>query len=254
MREALLAFSDPALVERWQETVRVPLPPLIHLPYPTYDPFLKAGRSAELAELDPVLIKHAEAQNALRGAMEDAERKARTALEHDFRNRIASGEVVLEGLQFAPSLATARSAIPSVWAQLLIFQLKNNIWILNQKIKFMEVTAHRVVPPVSTEVSASAPVITAIGSPTVPALRPRGRASYKPLIEAALKAHWEEVQRRADNWPGQQPVWSELARLLHKRLSKEHRNSGRQIPHEQTIRTRLPDIYARLLSEKPVRK
>jgi hypothetical protein len=69
-----------------------------------------------------------------------------------------------------------------------------------------------------------------------------------------LRAIWDEVQGRAAKRQEQRPNWSELARILHRRLVKEHRNDGAKIPQLQTIRKRLPDIYSRLLSENPVRK
>jgi hypothetical protein len=196
LREALLAFSDPVLAERWREAKQEALPPLIHLPYPTYDPVLKDYVPGELAKLDPAYIERAKAQNALRSALQDAERKARTVLERDFRNRVASGEVVLEGLQFAPNLAAARSTIPSVWARLLIFQLADSIWVGNQKIKFMEVTACRPVSLVSAPTASVAPVGTAVGVDTGPSPRPRGRENFSPLIKAVLRAHWAEVRQR----------------------------------------------------------
>jgi hypothetical protein len=254
LREALLAFSDPILAERWRETKQEVLPPLIHLPYPTYDPVLKEYVSEALAKLEPAYIERAKAQNARRSALQDAEQKARMALEHDFRNRVASGEVVLEGLQFAPSLATARSVIPSIWARLLIFRFADSVWVGNQKIRFMEITAFRPVPLVSTAASSAAPMSTAPEAAAASLPRPRGRMSYVPLIEAALRANWDEVCQRAANRPAQLPIWSDLARVIHKRLAKEHRKGEGSIPHEQTIRTRLPQIYARLLSEKPVLK
>jgi hypothetical protein len=254
LQEALLAFSDPVLAERWRETKQEAFPPQIHLPYPTYDPASKEYVSEELAKLDPAYIAQAEAQNARRSAMQEAERQARMAVDHDFRNRIASGEVVLEGLQFAPSLATARSKIPSIWAQLLIFHRNDSIWVGNGKTKFMQVTAIRLMQLVSTKVSSAALESSAPEAATASLRRPPGRASYVPLIEADLRANLDEIRRRAANRPGQRPVWSELAREVYKRLDRARRNGGGSIPHVQTIRTRLPRIYARLLSRKPVRK
>jgi hypothetical protein len=252
LREALFAFSDPVLAERWRETKKEALPPPIHLPYPTYDPVLKELVSAERAKLDPAYIKQAEAQNARHHALAEAERKARMAVEQDFRNRVTSGEVVLEGLQFAPSLAPALSVIPSIWGQMLIFS-RMDVISVGRKIRFMQVTAFRQVPLVSTAAGSTVSGKTAPAVATARSPRPPGRASYVPLIEADLRANWDEIRRQAANRPGQLPVWSELARAMHKRLARERRNDRRSIPHVQTIRTRLPEIYARLLSEKPVR-
>lgn len=252
--EALLAYSDPDLVKRWQQTTSETLPPPIHLPYPTYDPILKASVSDELAKLDPAYIKRAEAQNALRSALQEAERAARTAVERDFRDRVASGEVLLEGLQFTPSLAAARSVIPSVWAKLLIFMPRNSMWVGNLKTRFIDVTARRTVSLPSTVISSTAPASVASAAAAASLPRPRGRTSYEPLIEAALQANFDKVQQRAANHPEQRPTWTEAAALLHRWLGKEHRNSGRRIPHVQTIRTNLPRIYARLMSEKAAEK
>jgi hypothetical protein len=253
--EALFAFSDPVLAERWRETKKEVLPPLIHLPCPTYayDPVLKELVSAERAKLDPAYIKQAEAQNARHRALAEAEQKARMAVEQDFRNRVTSGEVVLEGLQFAPSLSPALSVIPAIWGQMLIFSLRDNIWV-GRKIKFMQVTAFRPVPLVSTAAGGAALVNAAPEAAPASLPRPRGRVSYVPLIEADLRANWDDVQRRAASRPDQLPVWSDLAREMHRQFAGKLRNGGGPIPHVQTIRTRLPRIYARLLSENPVRK
>ena len=177
------------------------------------------------------------------------------ALEPGFRQRVASGEVVLEGLQCAPSLATARSTIPTLWARLLIFDaLSNKVSTTVQNVAFMDVTAYRARQQRSAGASAAALPDDPSPPVAIPASRPRGRTSYEPLIEEALRANWDKVQQRAADHPEQRPVWTEAARLLHNWLCKEHRNKRQQIPHFDTIRTDLPKIYDRVLSEKPVRK
>ncbi|MFC7737520.1 hypothetical protein ACFQX4_17100 [Roseomonas sp. GCM10028921] len=177
------------------------------------------------------------------------------ALEPSFRDRVASGEVVLEGLQSAPTLATARSAIPSLWARLLIFDAgSNRVSTTVQNVEFIDVTAYHSVQRVNAVTIAAVLTTPWTEADAANPPRPRGRTSYNALIESDLRANLEEVRRRAAQNPGQRPNWSELARAMHKRLTKQQRSGGGQIPHVETIRTRLPDIYARLLSKKPVRK
>jgi hypothetical protein len=53
--------------------------------------------------------------------------------------------------------------------------------------------------------------------------------------------------------PNSVPVWSELARFVRKRLIKSE-GRAKPIPHEHTIRKRLPLIYAQLLDETPAQK
>jgi hypothetical protein len=260
LREAFLAFSDPVLTGGWQNAMQEVAPLPIYLPDVTYeqvfDEFvLRKQKPANRPRYDPVIVAMADARDAVIKAVSERKQKAWQAVERDFRNRIASGEVVLEGLQCAPTLATSRSVIPSLWAELLIFHpVSDQVETKIQKIEFMKVTAFRAVRQVSTVASAAALTNDLPEAVMAPSPRPRGRTSYEPLIEAVLRANWEDVQRRASSHPEQRPIWSELARAIHKRLRREQRKGEEQIPHEQTIRTRLPQIYARLLSEKPVRK
>jgi hypothetical protein len=63
---------------------------------------------------------------------------------------------------------------------------------------------------------------------------------------------WEQIQRRLEETGRKVPVWSELARTMEKRLKNAAANNGKPVPHVDTIRTRLPEIYERVLSEKIV--
>ncbi|MCI0753557.1 hypothetical protein [Teichococcus vastitatis] len=204
---------------------------------------------------DPFLAARFEKQQARYDAAVQRRQEAWQALEPGFRKRVASGEVVLEGLQCAPVLATARSVIPALWARLLIFNTAGNeISTTVQNLKFMDVTAYHTGQRIRADAGAAALPDDLSAAATIPAPRPRGRESYEPLIEAALDANWDKVQERAARHPEQRPVWSEAAKILHNWLRKEHRDDGQKIPHFDTIRTRLSQIYARRLSEKPVRK
>jgi hypothetical protein len=208
-----------------------------------------------LAELDPAFVEHAKAQNALRSAVENRQRDASTALERDFRDRIASGDVVLGGLQFAPTLATARSTIPSVWARLLSFWVPvNKVLVGVQKIRFMEVTAHRAVPPVSAAVSSATPASADTEAAADPSPRRRGRASSEPLIEADLRANWEAVQQRVAKTSNGEPNWSDIARFVRNRLMRARGPGQVKVPQLDTIRRKLPRMYAQLLGDKLGRK
>jgi hypothetical protein len=255
LREAFLAFNDPALVENWRQVMQeaVPIPP-IGPPY-SADEAWRAEMLGAPVKPDPHLAALFQVQHARFDAAIRRRQEAWQALEPSFRAQVAAGEVVLEGLQCAPLLATARSLIPALWARLLIFNTASNkISTAVQGVEFVDVTARRVMPqigvPQSAAVLAEGPLEEIPAAPP----RPRGRESYEPLIEEALRANWDEVQRRLTSREQQRPNWSELAVAMHRRLVRGNRNSGAKVPHVQTIRTRLPGIYARVLSENPVRK
>ena len=255
LRVAFLEFGVPGLAAHYREVMQevVPLPP-IGPPFSVDELWRHEGSGTPLPEHSH-LVALFEAQTARYRAAVQRREEAWQALEPGFRNLVALGEVVLEGLQCVPTLATARSTIPSLWARLLIFDAASNrITTTVQDSEFIDVVAYRATRPISavTNDPMQTSAMPEVGRSAPP--RPRGRESYEPLIEAALRANWDEVQGRAEKRQEQRPIWSELARSLHKQLVKEHRGSKGQIPHEQTIRTRLPQIYARLLSENPVRK
>lgn len=207
LREAFLAFGDPTLVEHWRQVMQevVPLPP-IGPPYSVAEAW-RAERLGASVKPDPQLAALFEAQHARFDAAVRRRQEAWKALEPDFRATVAAGEVVLEGLQCAPSLATARSVIPALWAQLLTFNVASNkVSTTVQCIEFMDVTAHRVVPPLN-----AAPSSAVLGdglaeaTSTAPS-RPRGRRSYEPQIEAELRANWNELQQGLANRKQQHPV------------------------------------------------
>jgi hypothetical protein len=78
----------------------------------------------------------------------------------------------------------------------------------------------------------------------------RGRESAEPAIEAVVRACWDEVHARA-SVGGRTPVWTELARMVERRMQAASRRGDiPQVWRFHTIRKHLPEIYARVLSEK----
>jgi hypothetical protein len=250
-----LTFSDPTLVAQYCKIVQGPVPLPTLGPLFSVDELRRHEQFGTPLERDPHIVKLFEGLNSRHEAAMERQRKAWRALESDFRTRVASGEVLLDGLQCAPTLATSRSPIPALWARLLVFCFaQNKIATTVQNVEFIDVMGYRAGRQISAGTTPAVQPNIPSKAVTVSAPRPRGRMSYEPLIEADLRANWDEIRRRAANRPGQLPVWSELARAMHKRLDRARRNGGGAIPHVQTIRTHLPQIYARLLSENPVRK
>ncbi|TDH60830.1 hypothetical protein E2C06_20255 [Dankookia rubra] len=176
-------------------------------------------------------------------------KQARAALERDFRARIASGEVVLTGLQIAPTAAYTRSKIPPIWAPRLRFLTTKNVVFMGN-IKFVDVLAShfvRTTIPLPAEAEAEgAPANT-----PDPPKKPPGRPSYKRAIEEDLRTHWADVRRRAAKEANGKPNWSELARVMRRRLIKANNNHHDGIPEEPTLRKHLPRIYKQLLRENP---
>lgn len=247
LSEAFEAFCDQEVVERWRLARRTPMPPALPIQSRYF-----SGRDEGFCGGDPGRTRAAQ-----RRLVAHSRQQAWHALREDFRGRIASGEVVLIGLQVAPSLATARAKIPVIWSSLLRFRAPATVVV--RDVQFIRVTAHRVRQlPAAAALAPSQEVAgeqatSAEESEANTPRRPRGRENVAPLIEADLRANWDDVQRRASRSSNGRPNWSELARAVRKRLVKSQ-GLNKPMPHWQTIRTRLPDIYARLLSENAVRK
>jgi hypothetical protein len=175
-------------------------------------------------------------------------------VKEDLRKRIASGEITLTGLQTKPRLKSARSVVPSAWAELLTFDWSTNS-VQAAEVTLTSVLAERRLDSSSNK-DVGEPLFTQGRSPTdMPRTsRPRGRTDFRPMIEADLRANWDKVQQLAARNASKEPVWTELAKIVEKRLIKAHHGGQRSIPHIETIRIRLPELYRKLVSEMPVHK
>jgi hypothetical protein len=184
-----------------------------------------------------------------------AARRAATGkvLIEDFRRRIGAREIRLEGLQIAPTLSLDRSVLPAIWAQtpkLMKIAVSTNVVSVGDAV-FTDVTAFRFTQrDRATPVEARATADTAAPKDGA-AKRRKSRPKAEPVIEALLRKHWDEVQHRFKRPTHPRPNWTQLAGFLFEQLP-EVPAIGEMLPHENTVRTRLPKIYERLLTEKTV--
>ncbi|HWX49967.1 MAG TPA: hypothetical protein VNZ61_18120 [Roseomonas sp.] len=226
LRKAVHTFCDATLLSEWMDACRIPV---------------------------PTSIPRTQADFERRQELTAPRDEAWKLLIADFRRRIASGEIVLEGFQVRPVLVNTRSQFPTAWEPLLQFEWERNA-VFIRRAEFVGVTVRRHTAKVSRQSLSSLPSQScAAETEAVP--RRRGRESFAPLIEADLRAHWDETQARTNRASTGEPLWSELARIVYKRLVRQHsRRNGSKVPHEQTIRKHLPKIYRQLLSDKPAQK
>ena len=262
LREAILAWCDPALVADVRNAER-------RLTYDEHlglDLALLADRST-LADPDRDRFFRAESHDYA------AVRAGWTPLLHDLRRRLERGELHLEGVRLAPQRGTTREEISNSWAADMRFSVLHNTVSLGRDrfgaiaVSTLRLNSSITVPPPmpATSLPCSAPasevatgtasiMLAAADADASPARRGRGRASSKPVIRQALVDNWDAVEAHVASRGGGPPVWSELARMLRKRMEKDAKgNSLEVIPHVETIRTRLRNIYADVLSEKAVR-
>jgi hypothetical protein len=196
-------------------------------------------------------------------------------LEADFRRRIEQGEIHLAGVSTWPLRETERRPIPNLWAADLVFDFRNSLVNVVQyqysTHRYVAVTASlkRHVAQPQAPVAAAPPIpardpvlvkvpgvaleeagdAVSVSDPALPKRKDRGRMNYGPLIEAVLRENWDDIARRYP--PPTKPVWTEVARMLRSRMTKRHaRNPQAIVPQLDTFRTNLPDIYAKVLSEK----
>lgn len=181
----------------------------------------------------------------------------------DFVQRLTRGEFHLSGVQTRPALTTDRRAIPGVWAAECEFTFTQNVVTVGE-LRFTAVTASRAAldlqvtpgaPTVDLCADGPAPVAAELGKTGDAADEPRrGRESYRPIILQAVRDHWADVQRLVEQPSGAEPNWSGIARMLEKRLIQQKRRDPElKVPHVNTLRTRLPEIYAEVLIEKGAR-
>lgn len=203
---------------------------------------------------------------------------ARKALLDDFRGRIESGEFELAGVQTFPLRESERKAIPGLWAADFWFDFDNNKISVVQNNHTSHIYNAVMVsgppPPsiVSTLVSglptsvpfqggagqqASELAAASVSGPsrqhaarTVTTRGRSGRKDSRPVIEAAVRAHWEYI-RPPESDPDRAVVWAEKARTLRKRMRVAATKGGpMDLLEVNTIRKHLPDIYRGVLTEK----
>lgn len=217
----------------------------------------------------PSLGAAGDGRATLRG---DAYLKAREKLEHlwqdlarDHKNRIECGEMYVQGVQMRPNLRETHEAIPSTWAA--DFRLKYDTGELTVAgRRYISVLCSldplALGPPVrgSDEHEAArtnaAPDEARQASldESNPNQRARGRPTFAQMIEQDLLANWSAIQQRAATNLNGEPVWTELAHQMSKRMAAASRKAGHgKYPEEGTIRKNLPSIYTRLLEEKTAR-
>lgn len=210
----------------------------------------------------------------------------------DFRERIARGRLIVRGVEARPKRRVQRGAIPGQWAaDFKIDALNNTIEIDDER--YIAVTVSSAAEEAarasadSLPPSDAAPLLLAFEIPELPGgaeggavplelpeteeadvaaaktgnpRSSRGRPPSTSLIEDDLRANWDAVQRRVAQRKGSVPNWSELASAMAKRFARITRQQGQlgqqalqTIPHKNTIRKRLPEIYQRVMDEKTAR-
>jgi hypothetical protein len=202
----------------------------------------------------------------------DAYPRVRERLEHlwedltrDLKRRIERGEVYLLGVQMRPELRDTHEVIPSTWAADFHFDFAAGaitvarrryvsvICLLDPPIVSASPTSsdeHQVTDAVPEPEKANQPLVGE-ASPKRPA---RGRPAYYQTMEQDLRTNWDDVQRRAATNQNGLPVWSDLAKQMHKRMEAACRKAGHgNAPAVGTVRKNLPLIYRRLLGEKTAR-
>lgn len=167
----------------------------------------------------------------------------------EFDIYVPRGAVMVAGQRFL-RVTACRQRLAQLWAMAP--------WLPASKGQSEQGKDSDFTPVVAPEVERQAPLpdtAPAAGDTVAePLRRDRGRGSSEPVIRQALLDNWAVVESHVATRGGGPPIWSELARTLRKRMLRpDGRRSLEVVPHEQTIRTRLPKIYAALLSEKAVR-
>jgi hypothetical protein len=183
----------------------------------------------------------------------------------DFVQRLTREEFHLSGVQTRPVLTTVRRPIPGVWAAECEFDFTKSV-VTIREVRFTAVIASRTAPATPadapTEPTAARPLegTTPVGAEgeggdaDAPVSTRRGRDSFRPIIEQAVRDHWHDVHKLVTQPSGAEPNWSGIARMLHKRLTQQKsRFPELKVPQFETLRTRLPKIYSQVLIEKGVR-
>lgn len=192
----------------------------------------------------------------------------------DFRTRLVRGEFHLRGVMAQPHRARTEDVLPGVWAADYRFDFLHDAVSLDGARYIAVRAAYGAAPEVDlTQGDAEVPPgrnapeeggrsgdegltggATAIGIyPTSPAplqhaIRAGGREPAPPLIEEALRVHWDDLFPAGA--PSRPESWVQLANSLSKRVKRAKPSLGGVFPKEETVRKHLPKIYAQLLDEK----
>jgi hypothetical protein len=271
LREALIQWCDPLLVQRIRLVEEiVPVADTQTSGRPRLSDSAGNPKAWRLEKYAGVLLHDGEIRP--RGVFFETWKR----LEADFRRRVERGEIHLAGVSTWPMRETERRPIPNLWAADFSFNFGasriNVVQFQYATHSYVAVVAslrtHVVRPRTQTVSSPTATTsmpmevesptavawdkednVSSVVAPPPTRRKDRGRANYGPIIEAALLETWDEVARR---YPAPaKPIWAEVARMLHGRLAKRHaRNPQAIVPHVETFRTSLPDIYAKVLSGK----
>ena len=182
--------------------------------------------------------------------------RASSALLADFRRLLERGVVHLRGVQVHPLRQTTPTPIPGSWATDFRFDLKESA-IDCADHRWVMVTAS--LQPKAADAGAQAfdaPVQDLVPGPAacVVPRRRGGRTKYEPLIEEALRARWDDIASKLDAGAQNRISYAMVATMLLKWLRTRYPQASRtnHLPSPHTIRTRVPKIYDRLMSEKPV--
>lgn len=253
LHEAALAWCDRALVRELQSARADYAAVFRHQvsgnPFPTR---FEAGTAAQF-----VVASHAGVPCG--GETEAALRRLRAAraVENDFRGRVAAGEVALTGLRVKPQLDLSRTPVPTAWARLLVFDWRKAS-VRAEEVEYIEVQGERRHAPAVAANPAEnrrQPAPTATPEPRHRGHGRRGRESYGPLIEEALLARFGDAFADWDADPGSKPENTVVAKELRKWLNNNYpeRHRENRLPKEETIRTRVPEIYGRVRHREAVR-
>lgn len=241
--DAVVQWCDPALVDRIREAERdliahehqqYPRPKLTH---PTE--WRQPTNRSWMIETSYV---------ALDAAWADVER--------DLRTRLVRGEFHLRGVMVEPHRKRAAEVLPGVWAADYRFDFSLGT-VRFEAFRYVAVIATRgpaaesdtdrptATLPIESREAADAPVA---GTATNPTPRIGGRPRGAPLIEQALREHWNGLHPAGA--PEKPESWLNLSLRLIARVKKARPKDGALFPKEETVRKHLPEIYARLLVEK----
>jgi hypothetical protein len=207
---------------------------------------------------------------------------AQKAFLDDVRWRIEIGVILLTGVQTQPEPQTARTAIPGEWATAMQFDIPNRAvtcfgyrWIAVRGTLAIASTPDAAPAPPTTdspEDRVTSPVEEVSGTINADVAAAdadhdpvdleasledvgvrRGREAFLELIMDALRAHYGDT---ADLSPAPVHGWSALAPRILNVLQHQHptRHAAGKLPMIGTIRTRLPQLYSRLLQERRVQK
>ncbi len=270
LREALVTWADVSLVKRVRRLERL-----------VADVNGRPLRFARLFERSsPRSFDWSTTPAAEQMAPEASLAEAWAELLTDARRRIEVDEWEVQGVQTYPLRETERVAIPGLWAADFHFDVEaGKIHVTQFGTTVRSYTAvlvsrridaaHGPAPaparsgavgdaPAACDVDPAPQGAPAAAEATAPEKRSRkaqggakarsGRRSVGPVIEAALREHWDDLFPSGPQ--GGLPQWSDLARRMRRRMRDGGVQKYHVVPSEETIRTRLPEIYAAVLSEK----